>query len=81
MCIMHNIERTLTVTFSPGKNLYSTVRGILITNGITLNEWCNTKGLRRQSVEKALKGDWRGKKADELLALVTREVLNKNEMA
>jgi hypothetical protein len=77
---MHKITRTLDVSFSPGKTLYSTVRGILITNGTNLNEWCNANGLKRQSVEKVLKGDWRGKRADELLALVTKEVLNKNEM-
>lgn len=72
---MHNIKRSIPVTFSPGPDLYLTIRGVLITQGTSLNEWCTANGLRRQSVEKVLKGTWRGRKADELRERVTAAVL------
>lgn len=81
MCIMIQIRRILPITFPPGKDLYSTIRGVLITRGTNLNQWCKTNNLRRQSVEKALKGQWRGRKADALREHIILVVLDKPKAA
>ena len=66
---------TIPTRLAPSPQLYSTVRGILIANGTTLSDWCKENGLLRQSVEKALKGEWRGHKADKTLDLVFSDIL------
>lgn len=78
---MTQIRRILPITFAPGKDLYSTIRGALVIQGTSLNEWCKANDLRRQSVEKVLKGDRRGKKADALRERVIAAVLGTSKVA
>jgi hypothetical protein len=49
------------------KELYQAVRGALITNGTTLNRWCQENQVTRQWAEKALKGERRGVQSLKLL--------------
>lgn len=54
---MHQIKRTLPLIIDGSEDLYRWVRAALIVRGSSLNAWCQTNGINRQTVEKALKGE------------------------
>lgn len=61
--IKYNIA--LAVVGSP--DIYLAVRAAFVNQGTTLNKWCLSNGVSRQSAEKALKGERVGKTALELV--------------
>lgn len=50
--------------------LYLRVRSAFVGHGTTLNAWCRANGTHIQNVRAAFFGDWRGKRADELVGRV-----------
>ena len=71
---MHRNQRSLPVSFTASPDLYRSVRGALVAKGTTLNAWCIAKGVNRQTVEKALKGERHSKKGRALIDLLIEEV-------
>lgn len=69
---MHRIKRALPVAIIGSPDLYRAVRAGFVAQGTTLNKWCIAKGVNRQTVDKALKGERRSKRSqaiiDELIA-------------
>ncbi|RYB02041.1 hypothetical protein D3272_23020 [Lichenibacterium ramalinae] len=72
---MHQLQRTLPVAIIASDDLYRVVRGALVTQGTTLNAWCNAKGVNRQTVEKALKGLRHSRKSRALVDQLIAETL------
>lgn len=65
---MHQLRPTLPTKVSGSRDLYLAVRAAFILRGTTLNEWCKANGLNRQTVEKALKGERYGRRAEAILS-------------
>ena len=53
---------------TPSDDLFKAVRACLILRGLSLSSYCGGRGLTRQNVTSALKGEWRGKKASALVS-------------
>jgi hypothetical protein len=49
------------------QQLYLTVRGAMIKNGLTLNQWCLQNGVTRQWATLALKGQRKGQSAENIV--------------
>lgn len=66
-----------TIPFTPlaGPDLYNVVRASFVARGSSLNAWCRTNNVNRQTVEKALKGDRLGVRSQELCRRIVDEVL------
>jgi lambda repressor-like predicted transcriptional regulator len=58
----------------PSPALLKAVRAGLIIKGSSLSAWAAANGVKRQNLTKALVGDWKGKKAAELVEKVTSDV-------
>jgi gp16 family phage-associated protein len=56
------------------QQLYRTVRGALIENGQSLNQWCQNNGLTRQWVTLVLKGQRKGPAAEKIVKQVKKYV-------
>ena len=54
---MHQICYTITFEVAGSPDLYKAVRAGFVKQGTSLNRWCISKGLNRQTVEKALRGE------------------------
>lgn len=54
---MHQNKQTLKFCIVGSPELYKSVRAGFVNQGTTLNRWCIETGRKRQTVEKALKGD------------------------
>jgi hypothetical protein len=59
--IMHQFCYTITYEIVGSTDLYKAVRAGFINQGTSLNKWCIAKGLNRQTVEKALRGERRSR--------------------
>ena len=62
---------TLSVVGSP--DLYQAVRAGFVNQGTSLNKWCIANKERRQTVEKALKGERSSKKSNSIVEKVVAE--------
>ena len=60
-----------TVTGSP--DLYHLVRAAFVNKGSSLNRWCISNGVNRQTAEKALQGERRSKSAEKLLLSILKD--------
>lgn len=56
----------------PGRERLNRIRAGFVSQGTTLTAWCNSQGLHRGNVYKALLHEWRGPKAAMLEELVVR---------
>lgn len=70
----HRIRRNLPVQIVGSDNLYNMVRAALIARGTNLNQWCKAQGINRQTVDKALKGQRIGRRAQALRDKITTEL-------
>lgn len=57
----------------PSPELLKAVRAGLIIKGSSLSAWAMKNGVKRQNLTKALLGEWKGKKAAELINKVTSD--------
>lgn len=64
---MRRIKRALPVTINGSSDLYKAVRAGLVAQGTTLNKECVAKGINRQTVDKALKGERRSKRSQAII--------------
>lgn len=69
-------ETTKSDAIAPSVQLLEQVRGTLITQGISLNKWCQERGICRVWASDVLKGKRNGPKARELRLRIVREVLS-----
>lgn len=77
----HRIRRNLPVQIVGGDDLYDMVRAALIARGTNLNRWCKTQDINRQTVDKALKGQRIGRRAQELRNKIAAELFPEAELA
>lgn len=54
--------------FEPSPALYAAARAGFVRQGASFNRWCQAHGVRRENARKALLGEWRGPKAQQLVA-------------
>lgn len=62
----------------PGKALYRYVRAGFVSQGTSLQAWCELEGIYRQNARKCLLGEWRGAKATALVARLVAAVGGSN---
>ncbi len=72
---MHQLKRTLPLTPLAGTDLYNAIRAALVARGTSLNAWCKSHGVNRQTAEKALKGERFGRRANDLRQQMVIELL------
>lgn len=60
---MDRIQYALLVAVVGSDDLYNMVRAALIARGTNLNRWCKANGINRPTVDKALKGERIGRRA------------------
>jgi hypothetical protein len=58
---------------TPSDDLFKAVRACLILRGLSLSSYCAGRGLTRQNVTSALKGEWRGPKASVLVRDILKD--------
>ena len=73
---MHQIRHTLPLTIPASKELDRAVRAAFVAQGTTLNAWCIANGLKRQTVDKALKGERHSDLSRELIKRLLKDALN-----
>ncbi|BBF92913.1 hypothetical protein BLTE_15980 [Blastochloris tepida] len=72
---MHQIEYRFGATIDGSEELYRAVRAALVARGTSLNALCKARGLNRQTVERALKGERHSKLAAKLRKELANEIL------
>ena len=70
------IVRTLPLTISGSHDLYHMVRAALVARNSSLNAWCKSASVNRQTAEKALKGERHSRRAAELRQRLIDELLS-----
>ena len=60
---------------TPSRQLLKEVRSVLILKDSSLSNLADELGLQRQNLTKALVGDWKGPKANRIVARVCHELL------
>ena len=55
------------------KERHSRVRAAFVAQGTSFQAWCQMNGLQPQNVQKAMTGQWVGKRASEIVTLVLSE--------
>jgi hypothetical protein len=57
------------------------VRAALIARGSNLNQWCKAKQVNRQTIDKALKGERIGRRAQAIRNQIVAELFPDSELA
>ena len=78
---MNQIRHTLPVQIVGSSDLYNMVRAALIAQGTNLNQWCKARGLNRQTVDKALKGERIGRRSQAIRDQITAELFPEAQSA
>lgn len=78
---MHRIKRALPVAIIGSTDLYRAVRAGFVAQGTTLNQWCIARGVNRQTVDKALKGQRFSKRSRALIDDAIKDALGEQEFA
>ena len=60
--------------YAPGQPFYNEVRAGLILKNTTLSAWCLKNGVKRQNMQLALLGGWRGPRARRLVHRLMRDL-------
>lgn len=71
---MNQIRHSLPVQIIGSADLYNMVRAALIAQGSNLNQWCKNNGINRQTVDKALKGERIGRRAQAIRDQIADEL-------
>jgi hypothetical protein len=77
----HQIRRSLPVAVIGSDDLYNLVRAALIAQGTNLNQWCKINRINRQTVDKALKGERIGRRAQALRDRIVTELFQRPDQA
>lgn len=64
-------KHLLALSFAPSERLYTAVRAAFVAKGTTLNAWCTSQGINRQTAARSLKGERNGSRSRELRARLT----------
>lgn len=78
---MNQIRHSLPVKVIGSDDLYNMVRAALIARGTNLNRWCKANHINRQTVDKALKGERIGRRAQTIRDQVVSELFPDSERA
>jgi hypothetical protein len=77
---MHQIRHHLSVKIVGGADLYNMVRAALIARDTNLNQWCKAHGINRQTVDKALKGQCIGRRAQAIRDQLVAELFPESKL-
>lgn len=70
---MHQIKYKISYGVVGSSELYHAVRAGFVSQGTSLNRWCIAKGVKRQTVDKALRGERFSRYSRELLVELIRD--------
>jgi hypothetical protein len=73
---MTQILRSIPIKITGSDDLYNMVRAALIARGTNLNRWCKTNRINRQTVDKALKGERIGRRAQVIRDRLVQELFD-----
>jgi hypothetical protein len=62
----HQIMLNIPVAYAGSPELYQAVRAAFVSRGTTLNAWCKSNGINRQTADRSLRGERGGRRSVEL---------------
>lgn len=75
------IRHIIPIVIVGSDDLYNMVRAAFIARGTNLNRWCKANGINRQTVDKALKGQRTGRRAQAIRDQLMAELFPESEQA
>lgn len=70
---MYHIKHIISLSLVGSPDLYHAVRAGFVTQGTSFNQWCIANNVKRQTAEKALKGERCGKTSQALIRRILRD--------